>query len=102
MNNSAAKASLARKMLRQMDRIVIARKLGEVEDVFIFDCLADGRSHADRKIFKIERLKQLHGRAAYDRSAGMAATGHALFSSYNRWSSMGSAGNSSVSLCKDR
>jgi hypothetical protein len=46
-----------------MDRIVIARKLGKVDDVFILDRLADRRSHAERKIFEIERLEQrtLHG-----------------------------------------
>ena len=58
MNNSAAEASLAGEMLGQMDRIVVAGKLGETDDVFIFDRLANGRSHADRKIFEIERLKQ--------------------------------------------
>ena len=58
MNNSAAETSLASEMLRQVDRIVIARKLGEVDDVFIFDRLANCRAHADRKIFEVERLKE--------------------------------------------
>ena len=59
VNNSAAKAGLSREMLRQMDRIVIARKLGKVDDVFILDRLAGRRrSHAERKIFEIERLEQ--------------------------------------------
>jgi hypothetical protein len=51
-------------MLRQVDWIVIARELGEADDVFIFDRLANRRSHADRKIFEIKRLKQriLHAR----------------------------------------
>src|ERR1700733_9834515 len=61
MNNSTAKTSLAREMLRQVDWIVIARKLGEVDHVFVLDRLANGRPHADRKIVEIERLKQLHG-----------------------------------------
>src|SRR3984885_3221444 len=64
MNNSTAKTSLAREMLRQMDWIVIARKLGEVDHVFVLDRLANGRPHAERKIFEINRLKQriLHAR----------------------------------------
>src|ERR1700722_6995458 len=41
-----------------MDWIVIARKLGEADDVLIFDRLANGRTHADREIFEIKRLKQ--------------------------------------------
>src|SRR5580698_4625504 len=61
MNDSAAEASLAGEMLRQVDRIVIAGKLGKADDVFIFDRLANRSPHADRKIFEIERLKQLHG-----------------------------------------
>ena len=51
-------------MLRQMDGIVITRELGEMDHVFIFDRLANRRSHADCKIVEIERLKQLHGRTA--------------------------------------
>src|ERR1700722_9821587 len=61
MYNSAAETSLACEMLRQMDRIVIARKLVEVNPVLILDRLANCRPHADREIFEIERLKQLHG-----------------------------------------
>src|SRR3984957_3330552 len=64
MNDSAAETSLAREMLRQMDRIVIARELGEMDHVFVLDRLANCRPHADRKIFEIKRLKQriLHAR----------------------------------------
>src|SRR6202020_1669508 len=88
MNNSAAKARLAREMLRQMDRIVIARKLGEVDHVFILDRLMNGRAHPDRKGVKIERLKQLHGPAAWARSGERAPPGHTPFSSYRRCSSV--------------
>ena len=84
MNDSAAKASLTREVLGQMDRIVVARKFGEPDDVFILDRLADRRAHAEREIFEIERLKQRQRRAAYGRSMGMAATGRTPFSSYNR------------------
>jgi hypothetical protein len=61
MDDSAAKASFAGEMLRQVDGIVIAGELGEVDHVFIFDRLVDRRPHSDRKIFEIERPKQLHG-----------------------------------------
>ena len=64
MDNSTAKASLAREMLGQVDWIVVAGKFGESDDVFILDRLANRRPHTDRKIFEIEGLKQriLHAR----------------------------------------
>ena len=37
---------------------MVARKLGEPDYVLILDRLADRRTHADRKVFEIERPKQ--------------------------------------------
>src|ERR1700722_13078105 len=105
VNNSTAKARLAREVLRQVDWIVVAGKFGEPDDVFILDRLANRRPHADREVFEIERLKQriLHALTNdYGRSRGMAATGHTSLSSYKCCSSIGSAGDAGVSPCKDR
>jgi hypothetical protein len=64
MDDSAAKARLTGEVLGQMDRIVITRKFGEPNHIFIFDRLADRRPHADSKILEIERLKQRQGPTA--------------------------------------
>jgi hypothetical protein len=58
MHDPAAKTGLAREVLGEMDRIVVARKLGEADHVFVPDRLADRRPHTDRKILEMERLKQ--------------------------------------------
>src|ERR1700691_2708183 len=71
MYNPAAKTGLAGEMLGQVDRIVVARKLGEPDHVFVLDCLADRRPHADGKFFEIERPKQ-----------GVL---HAANETFNRW-----------------
>src|SRR6202034_2764473 len=71
MYNPAAKTGLAGEMLGQVDRIVVARKLGEPDHVFVLDCLADRRPHADGKVFEIERPKQ-----------GVL---HAANETFNRW-----------------
>src|SRR5271170_2044358 len=71
MYDPAAKTGLAGEMLGQVDRIVVARKLGEPDHVFILDRLADRRPHADRKVFEIERPKQ-----------GVL---HAANETFNRW-----------------
>jgi hypothetical protein len=58
MNDPAAKTGLAGEVLGQVNRIVVARKFGEPDHVFILDHLANRRAHADRKVFKMERPKQ--------------------------------------------
>ena len=48
-----------------------------------------------------EGLNEPHGTTAQGRSTLTAATGHAPYSSYNRCSSMGSAGDVGPSSCKE-
>src|SRR5271154_1738581 len=64
MYDPAAKTGLAGEMLGQVDRIVVARKFGEPDHVFILDRLANRRPHADRKIIETERLKEIIRQAA--------------------------------------
>ena len=58
LNDSSAKPGFARKMLGEMDRIVVARQLGKSDDVFILDGLADRLAHADREVVEIIGLKR--------------------------------------------
>src|SRR5580658_6150524 len=58
MNDPAAKTGLAREVLGQVNWIVVARKLGESDHVFVLYRLANRRAHADRKVFEMERPEQ--------------------------------------------
>ena len=67
-----AKPGLAREMLREMDRIVVAREFGEADDVLVLDRLGDRLAQAHGKVLEIERAKhrRLHAIEAF--SSGRA------------------------------
>ena len=58
MHDAPAKPRLAREVLAEMNRVVIAGKLGEADHVLVLDGLADRLAHADREVFEIEDLKR--------------------------------------------
>ena len=57
-------------MLRQVDRIAVAGKLGEADDVGRGDSFLQPLGHADRKVFEEQRAQRGANSSAYPHPAG--------------------------------
>ena len=58
VHDAAAEPGLAREMLGEMDRIVVARQFGEADDVLVLDRLAQRLAHAERELLEIVGLER--------------------------------------------